>query len=75
MDIRRRDFLRIMGGLGIGTMLPFPLFAETPLDFPDLAVSEGDDPYFVTLKAVEALGGMKRFVKRGDVVVVKPNIG
>ncbi len=26
-------------------------------------------------KAVEALGGMKRFVKQGDVVWVKPNIG
>jgi uncharacterized protein (DUF362 family) len=26
-------------------------------------------------KAVDALGGMKRFVSRGDVVVVKPNIG
>jgi len=25
--------------------------------------------------AIEALGGMKRFVSRGDVVVVKPNIG
>jgi uncharacterized protein (DUF362 family) len=26
-------------------------------------------------KAVDALGGMKRFISRGDVVVVKPNIG
>ena len=26
-------------------------------------------------RAVEALGGMKRFVSRGDVVVLKPNIG
>ena len=26
-------------------------------------------------QAIEALGGMKRFVKRGDVVWVKPNIG
>ena len=26
-------------------------------------------------KALDALGGMKRFVSRGDVVVVKPNIG
>jgi uncharacterized protein (DUF362 family) len=26
-------------------------------------------------KAIEALGGMKRFVKRGDVVWIKPNIG
>ena len=26
-------------------------------------------------RAVEAMGGMKRFVSRGDVVVIKPNIG
>lgn len=26
-------------------------------------------------RAVEAMGGMKRFVSRGDIVVVKPNIG
>ena len=29
----------------------------------------------LTRAAVDALGGMKRFVSRGDVVVVKPNIG
>jgi uncharacterized protein (DUF362 family) len=29
----------------------------------------------MTERAIEALGGMKRFVKRGDVVWVKPNIG
>ncbi|MBI3070746.1 MAG: DUF362 domain-containing protein [Deltaproteobacteria bacterium] len=29
----------------------------------------------LTKAAVEALGGMKRFISRGDVVVVKPNIG
>jgi uncharacterized protein (DUF362 family) len=29
----------------------------------------------MTEKAIEALGGMKRFVKRGDVVWIKPNIG
>jgi uncharacterized protein (DUF362 family) len=29
----------------------------------------------LTRAAVEALGGMKRFVSRGDIVVVKPNIG
>jgi len=29
----------------------------------------------LTQKAIEGLGGMKRFVKQGDVVWVKPNIG
>jgi len=43
--------------------------------FCDLAVVKGDSPAAITRKAVEALGGMKMFVHRGDVVVVKPNIG
>jgi uncharacterized protein (DUF362 family) len=40
----------------------------------DLVVAEGDDPYKNTVKAVEAMGGMGRFVKKGDVVVIKPNM-
>ncbi|MBN1823428.1 MAG: DUF362 domain-containing protein [Endomicrobiales bacterium] len=41
----------------------------------DLAVAEGKNPGLITRKAVDALGGMKKFVKPGDIVVVKPNIG
>lgn len=41
----------------------------------DLVVAEGSDSYQNTVKAVERLGGMARFVKKGAVVVVKPNIG
>jgi uncharacterized protein (DUF362 family) len=41
----------------------------------DLAVVKGDSPGAITRKAVEALGGMERFVRRGDTVVIKPNIG
>lgn len=41
----------------------------------DLAVSRGSSPSRTTLAAVNALGGMRRFISRGDIVVVKPNIG
>jgi len=41
----------------------------------DLVVAEGASPYQNTVKAVEALGGMNLFVKKGGVVVVKPNMG
>jgi len=41
----------------------------------DLAAVEGPDPYRNTVLAVEKLGGMKRFVKKGSTVLVKPNIG
>jgi len=45
-----------------------------PPAFPDLAVTTGDDPAANTRLAVEMLGGMGRFVKRGQRVVIKPNI-
>jgi uncharacterized protein (DUF362 family) len=32
-------------------------------------------PSEITKAAINAIGGMKRFVSRGDIVVVKPNIG
>lgn len=33
------------------------------------------DPVDLTRKAVDALGGMKRFISNGDIVAIKPNIG
>lgn len=42
---------------------------------PDLAVMHGADIKAATRQAIAALGSMKRFVARGDVVFVKPNIG
>jgi len=43
---------------------------------PDFAVAKtGTDPAALTRAAVDALGGMARFISRGDVVTIKPNIG
>jgi len=39
-----------------------------------LAVAHGGDPEAITVAALAELGGMKRFVRRGDDVVIKPNI-
>jgi uncharacterized protein (DUF362 family) len=33
------------------------------------------DPKILVRRAIDALGGMKRFVSNGDIVAVKPNIG
>jgi len=41
---------------------------------PDLAVLRSDDPAANAAAAVALLGGMERFVRRGDHVVIKPNI-
>lgn len=40
-----------------------------------MAVVRGADPGAAARKAVELVGGMTAFVSRGDVVLVKPNIG
>ncbi|MFH1379140.1 MAG: DUF362 domain-containing protein [bacterium] len=41
----------------------------------DLVSAHGDDPYKMTIQAVNAMGGMAKFVKKDSVVVIKPNIG
>jgi uncharacterized protein (DUF362 family) len=41
----------------------------------DLVSVKGEDPGAITKKAIEALGGMDRFVKPKSVVLIKPNIG
>jgi len=40
-----------------------------------MAIVRGSDPATNVRKAIEALGGMGRFVRHGERVVVKPNIG
>ena len=43
---------------------------------PQLVISKSStSPRELTKAAITAMGGMKRFVSRGDIVVVKPNIG
>jgi len=42
---------------------------------PDLAYIQGESPGQITKTAVEAIGGMGRFISKGDRVMIKPNIG
>ena len=44
-------------------------------NLPEMAILQGDDPEQLARQAIEELGGMRRFIARGDVVLVKPNIG
>lgn len=76
-SLSRRDFLRWAGVAGLGLTWGRGVeAAPSPLvGFPDLAIAKGRSPEVITRAAVEALGGMGRFVSRGDVVVVKPNMG
>lgn len=70
----RRTFLKATGA---ATLLAPVLVSEALAAKQQslVAVAEGTDYPSITRKAINAVGGMKRFVKPGDVVVVKPNMG
>jgi uncharacterized protein (DUF362 family) len=48
--------------------------AVTPISYPDMAVARGGEPEELVQAVIAALGGIERFVKSGDQVIVKPNI-
>jgi uncharacterized protein (DUF362 family) len=72
--MKRRDFIKNMAVGGALLGLPSRLFPESE-SYPDLAVIQGESPSQITKEAIAALGGIKRFISKGDTVIVKPNIG
>jgi uncharacterized protein (DUF362 family) len=72
--MKRRDFLRNIAAGSTLLCLHPRLFAQTGTP-PDLALIQGESPALITKEAIAVLGGMDRFVSRGDKVLVKPNIG
>lgn len=72
--MKRRDFLKNVALGSLIVQAPSRLFARQT-EYPDLALVQGDDPARIAREAVSALGGIGRFVAKGDVVVIKPNIG
>ena len=50
-----------------------PQSGQRGISYPDLLVVKGGEPEDMARRAVEALGGIKRFVKTGDNVIVKPD--
>ena len=47
---------------------------KADLALPEMVVVQGDDPARMARRAIEELGGIRRFISRGDVVVIKPNV-
>ncbi len=78
-QLDRRQFIRnavqsalVLGSLPVLDLLGPPVFAaEKPL----VAVRKGQNIPLLVADTLEALGGIGRFVKAGDKLVVKPNIG
>lgn len=86
--ISRREFLAksaIIGGSGLIMPSLLPLLGQAEDEAPKekekeiplnkiIAVCAGQDPAAITKGVLEILGGMKKFVKKDDIVLVKPNI-
>ncbi len=74
----RREFLKkglvVTASVITGGRLGANVTETWAEDRPDLVIANGSDPAAITRAAVDALGGMGRFVKSGAKVVIKPNM-
>ncbi len=78
--MERRDFLKGAAAavVSAGILDRLPLGAAEPAGnavLPDLVAVKGKDPAAMFDRAIAAAGGLKNFLKPGQKVVVKPNIG
>jgi uncharacterized protein (DUF362 family) len=77
--MNRRDFLKAAIVTGVCFTIPDVtnpfLNSLEAAGKTDLVVARGISPARITKAAIDGLGGMKQFISRGDIVVVKPNIG
>ncbi len=76
--MNRRKFMKLAALTGVGLSLPKGLDilagAAEAAARPDLVVVHGASPEKIVRAAIDAMGGIRTFISRGDVVVIKPNI-
>jgi uncharacterized protein (DUF362 family) len=76
MGMKRRELLRRLGlgvaAVGLGQVALGQKAGRQQQ--PVVVVAEKDKPAELVRKAIKALGGMSRFVKKGNRVLIKPNI-
>ena len=80
--MKRRDFVRksLGAGLAAGSAMAVSPYAKafgkfSPAATPDLVAVKGGNPGQMFDRAIQSMGGMESYVKRGQTVVIKPNIG
>jgi uncharacterized protein (DUF362 family) len=77
--MNRRQFVRdvLLWSAGFGLGVPcFDISALAVAPSPPLiGVTSGKDYRLLVEKAIEIIGGIKAFIKSGDKVVIKPNMG
>ncbi|MBU0983478.1 MAG: DUF362 domain-containing protein [candidate division Zixibacteria bacterium] len=67
-----RDVLSRPAGVS-GTIPSFTVTADTR--YPAVALCRHEDPISALNRSLDAIGGIKRFVKSGERVTIKPNVG
>jgi uncharacterized protein (DUF362 family) len=76
----RREFLKKTAAIGFGAGLFFlprglrGVLAAQENGYPGLAAIRGGTPEAMFDRGIKLLGGMERFVKNGQTVVIKPNM-
>ena len=76
--MNRRDFMKGVAATGLALRFGPRAFAGQAASIrplPTLAAVEGESPAAITREAIAVLGGMGKFIAKGDRVVIKPNIG
>lgn len=76
----RRKFLKYAAVAGCGMALGENMLSLAPSEAADkydivVAQGNGKSPASITTAAINEFGGMRKFISRGDIVVIKPNIG
>ncbi len=74
--MERRTFVKNGAWVSTGLIFAPRVFGQDkPVSTAPVVQVKGASPYEITKKAVAGIGGMGKVVSRGDVVMVKPNIG
>ncbi|MFM2291956.1 MAG: hypothetical protein RIS29_1769 [Bacteroidota bacterium] len=85
--MKRRDFFKSAALAGFSTLFSNTIFGKTTIESdasgsslavhssPDLVAIMGGEPTAMLTRALKELGGIGHFVKKGQKVVIKPNIG
>jgi uncharacterized protein (DUF362 family) len=74
--MKRRTFLKTgVTATIVASLQPGSLIGKNQAPLPDVVRVNNGQPQQLFYTAISALGGMSTFISRGDMVVVKPNIG
>jgi len=80
--MKRRDFFKSAAALGLTSILTPSNLIGAPTEKSisvdkgtDLVAVMGGEPEAMLIRALNEMGGIKKYVKKGQTVLIKPNIG